>query len=163
MGCHFLLHRIFLTQGWNPHLLHCREILYCLSHQGTNTEVSAKQPLGNSQIKLFDSSSLICLSLSLSPPSFFFSYNKATMEGCLKKKKRKKSVLDSRQSFKARVRGTNFKCTNEQLILALFKESSVMPFFLACAESKSSAQPHPHCLVLPAGQNPPDETPSLSP
>ena len=25
---------IFLTQGLNPGLLHCRQILYCLSHQG---------------------------------------------------------------------------------------------------------------------------------
>ena len=22
IGCHFLLQRLFLTQGWNPHLLH---------------------------------------------------------------------------------------------------------------------------------------------
>ena len=26
--------RIFLAQGLNPGLLHCRQILYCLSHQG---------------------------------------------------------------------------------------------------------------------------------
>ena len=32
--CHSLLQRIFLTQGWNPGLLHCRQILYCLSHLG---------------------------------------------------------------------------------------------------------------------------------
>ena len=31
----FLSLGIFLTQGSNPHLLHCRQILYCLSHQGT--------------------------------------------------------------------------------------------------------------------------------
>ena len=34
MGCHFLLKRIFLTQGSNPGLLHCRQMLYCLSYQG---------------------------------------------------------------------------------------------------------------------------------
>ena len=37
MGCHFLLQGIFPTQGLNPHLLcllHCRWILYCLSHGG---------------------------------------------------------------------------------------------------------------------------------
>ena len=28
MGCHALLQGIFLTQGLNPHLLHCRQILY---------------------------------------------------------------------------------------------------------------------------------------
>ena len=62
------------------------EILYCLSHQGTNTEVSAKQPLGNSEIKLSDSSSLICLSLSL---SFFFPITKPLRKDVLKKKKEK--------------------------------------------------------------------------
>ena len=35
VGCHFLLQRIFLTQGSNPSLLHCRQILYQLSHQGS--------------------------------------------------------------------------------------------------------------------------------
>ena len=33
LGCHFLLQGIFLTQGSNPGLLPCRQILYCLSHQ----------------------------------------------------------------------------------------------------------------------------------
>ena len=32
VGSHFFLRRIFLTQIWNPGLLHCRQILYCLSH-----------------------------------------------------------------------------------------------------------------------------------
>ena len=34
VGCHFLLQGIFPTQGSNPGLLHCRQILYHLSHQG---------------------------------------------------------------------------------------------------------------------------------
>ena len=29
VGCDFLLPRIFSTQGSNPHLLYCRQILYC--------------------------------------------------------------------------------------------------------------------------------------
>ena len=33
-GCHALLQGIFTTQGSNPGLLHCRQILYHLSHQG---------------------------------------------------------------------------------------------------------------------------------
>ena len=33
-GCHALLQGIFPTQGPNPGLLHCRQILYHLSHQG---------------------------------------------------------------------------------------------------------------------------------
>ena len=32
ISCHFLLQGIFPTQGSNPHLLHCRRILYHLSH-----------------------------------------------------------------------------------------------------------------------------------
>ena len=34
LGCHFLL-QIFLTQGLNPGILHCRQTLYRLSHQGS--------------------------------------------------------------------------------------------------------------------------------
>ena len=35
VGCHFLLQGIFPTQGSNPGLLHCRQILYQLSQQGS--------------------------------------------------------------------------------------------------------------------------------
>ena len=35
VGCHDLLQGIFPTQGLNPGLLHCRWILYLLSHQGS--------------------------------------------------------------------------------------------------------------------------------
>ena len=35
MGCHALLQGIFPTQGSYPGLLHCRQILYHLSHQGS--------------------------------------------------------------------------------------------------------------------------------
>ena len=34
VGCHALLQGIFPTQGSNPGLPHCRQILYHLSHQG---------------------------------------------------------------------------------------------------------------------------------
>ena len=34
-GCHFLLQGTFPTQGSNPGLLHCRWILYQLSHKGS--------------------------------------------------------------------------------------------------------------------------------
>ena len=33
--CHFLLQGIFPSQRSNPGLLHCKQILYCLSHQGS--------------------------------------------------------------------------------------------------------------------------------
>ena len=35
LGCYSLLQGIFLTQGLNPGLLHCRQILYCLTHWGS--------------------------------------------------------------------------------------------------------------------------------
>ena len=35
VGCHALLQGIFPTQGMNPGLVHCRQILYLLSHQGS--------------------------------------------------------------------------------------------------------------------------------
>ena len=35
MGCHALLQGILPTQGLNPGLLHCRWILYHISHQGS--------------------------------------------------------------------------------------------------------------------------------
>ena len=34
-ACHFLLQGIFLTQGSNPGLVHCRQMLYRLSHQAS--------------------------------------------------------------------------------------------------------------------------------
>ena len=35
VGCHALLQGIFPTQGSNPDLPHCKQILYRLSHQGS--------------------------------------------------------------------------------------------------------------------------------
>ena len=35
VDCHFLLQGIFPTQGMNLGLPHCRQMLYCLSHQGS--------------------------------------------------------------------------------------------------------------------------------
>ena len=39
VGCHFLIQGIFLTQGLNPGLLHCRQILYQLSYKGNPKEL----------------------------------------------------------------------------------------------------------------------------
>ena len=46
VGCHALLQGIFPTQGLNPSLLHCRRILYHLSHQGS-WKYKLMQSLGN--------------------------------------------------------------------------------------------------------------------
>ena len=47
VGCHFLLHGIFLTQGWNLGLPHCRQTLegrcFChRSHQGNHPDPPGK-------------------------------------------------------------------------------------------------------------------------
>ena len=40
VGCHFLFQGIFPTQGSNPGLLHCRQTLCHLSHQGSQSSMS---------------------------------------------------------------------------------------------------------------------------
>ena len=45
LGCHSLLQGIFPTQGMNPSLLHCRWILYHLSHQGNSYWAREKKNL----------------------------------------------------------------------------------------------------------------------
>ena len=35
VGCYSLLQGIFLTQGLNPGLPHCKQMLYCLNYQGS--------------------------------------------------------------------------------------------------------------------------------
>ena len=49
VSIHSLLQGIFLIQGFNSGLLHCRQTLYCLSHHGSSKNVS--QP-SNSTIML---------------------------------------------------------------------------------------------------------------
>ena len=44
VGCHALLQGIFPTQGSNPGLPHCRQILYHLSHQGSPEYWSVTYP-----------------------------------------------------------------------------------------------------------------------
>ena len=39
VGCHFLLQRIFQTQGSNPGLPHRKQLLYHLNHQGSPTGI----------------------------------------------------------------------------------------------------------------------------
>ena len=46
VGCHFFPQGIFLTQGLKLDLLHCRQILYNLSHQGIPTEWSKSEREG---------------------------------------------------------------------------------------------------------------------
>ena len=43
VGCHFLLQEIFLTQGSNLVLPHCRWMLYHLSHQGSPQSIARQK------------------------------------------------------------------------------------------------------------------------
>ena len=48
MGSHSQLQGIFLTQGSNPSLLHCRQVFYCLRHQeGGNLPKDARATGGS--------------------------------------------------------------------------------------------------------------------
>ena len=50
MGCHSLLQGIFPTQGSNPDLLHCSQILHHLSHQGWHTKYKKMDHLERSRL-----------------------------------------------------------------------------------------------------------------
>ena len=62
VGCHFLLQEIFPSQGLNPGLPHCRQMLYHLSHQGSQSfyypakilVFQKEQTLLRKRIKLFN-------------------------------------------------------------------------------------------------------------
>ena len=45
VGSHSLFQGIFLTQGSNPGLLHCRQSLYHLSHQGFGSHQGSHTPI----------------------------------------------------------------------------------------------------------------------
>ena len=59
VGCHALLQGFLPTQGSNPGLSHCRQILYCVSHQGSPLDFLKKHlrfrnsPLLQQSFKVF--------------------------------------------------------------------------------------------------------------
>ena len=61
VGCHFLLQGIFPKQGSNLGVVHARQILYCLTQQGSPLSICAKslvvsdslQPYGLYLVRLF--------------------------------------------------------------------------------------------------------------
>ena len=55
VGCHALLQEIFPTQGSNPALSHCRQILYRLSHQGGYKECPWFHPANGRKTRRFSS------------------------------------------------------------------------------------------------------------
>ena len=63
-GCHFLLQGIFLTQGSNLGILHCRQILYCLSHWGSPLQetflIGSEEIISATGIAIFRCDALPC-------------------------------------------------------------------------------------------------------
>ena len=62
VGCHFFLQGIFPIQGPNPGLLHCSQILYPLSHQGSPYTAAA------AAAKSLQSCLTLCDPIDSSPP-----------------------------------------------------------------------------------------------
>ena len=58
--CHFLLQGIFSTQGSNPGLPHCRQMLYHLSHQGSLHNAYVMKP----KFKTLDTEAQWCFLVS---------------------------------------------------------------------------------------------------
>ena len=91
VGCHFLLQGIFPTQGWNPGLLHCRQILYPLSHQGrpfsmvsTSNSVTTFSPhCPNCQVSTDNTQTLILYHAKKGKINSFKTL-KSYMDNCLK-------------------------------------------------------------------------------
>ena len=55
MGCHALLQGTVLTQGWNPGLPHCRQILYYLNHREAQEYWSGYSSVESlSRVQLFE-------------------------------------------------------------------------------------------------------------
>ena len=73
VGCHALLQGIFPTQGLNPGLLHCRWILYCLSHQRSPKEATRRAYL-RWLIFLLEILIPACESSSLTFPMMYSAY-----------------------------------------------------------------------------------------
>ena len=53
MGCHLLLQGLFLTQRLNPHLLHCRQLLYLLGPWGSSVNGTEPLQFSSDHVQLF--------------------------------------------------------------------------------------------------------------
>ena len=78
VGCRSLLQGIFPTQGLNPGLLHCRKILYQLSHQGSPSYITYMNVKSLNRVQLFATLWIVPYQ---APPSMGFS-GKNTGMGC---------------------------------------------------------------------------------
>ena len=75
VGSRFLLQGIFLTQGSNPSLLHCRRILYHLSHKGSPRILEwVAYPFSSGSSQPRNRTGVSCIAVDSSPessPEFF--------------------------------------------------------------------------------------------
>ena len=71
VGCHALLQGIFPNQGLNPGLLHCRQILYHLSHQGSSSEYQELKPNHKLKLRICEHKNQILIFHVLRTKSFF--------------------------------------------------------------------------------------------
>ena len=88
VGCHSLLQGIFPTQESNPSLLHCRQILYPLSHQespklenrhGTKCEQGSRTLFRNKRARQIGFRVFLCL---LSKEEFYFGLKIIVSQDC---------------------------------------------------------------------------------
>ena len=108
VDCHFLLQRIFPTQGSNPGLPHCRQTLYCLSHQRSPIMVQHAKYYSerinftktNAWEMMEESKQVLQMTMYLSPnlllkqvPEEMSPWLTAQCNGDLPKKNRKKSHM----------------------------------------------------------------------
>ena len=76
MGCHFLLQGIFLTQGWNPHLLHWQADSLPLSQLGSPCPSSLTQePPSSTNIHVTGEDRLVSLHVGSAGEPFVVSDN----------------------------------------------------------------------------------------
>ena len=66
VGCYFLLQGMFLNQGLNLGLLHCRQILYHLSHEGSPYRIEWSEVKLLSPVRLFETPRTVAYQTPLS-------------------------------------------------------------------------------------------------
>ena len=83
VGCHFLLQGIFPTQGLNPDLPHCRQILDYLSHQGSPISIPLSSVQSLSRVRLFATPRMAAHQASLSITSSWSSLRLTPIESVM--------------------------------------------------------------------------------
>ena len=107
VNCHFLLQGIFHAQGLNLDLLHCKQILYQLSHQNIYTYIYVK--LNRSRYRCIPES------LCYAPETYIIMYIKYTSIKILQLKKKSLEEVHWRHKVEKVQRNWKGKITKEKL------------------------------------------------